>query len=67
MDATRLPTLVVARAQETLVAVLEQEAGLVLSGDLHSIEGRLHSVTVASTRLITAGQFRATGAYLTLH
>jgi uncharacterized protein Usg len=32
-----------------------------------SIEGRLHSVTVASTRLITAGELRATGTYLTLH
>lgn len=32
-----------------------------------SIEGRLHSVTVASARLITAGEFRATGAHLTLH
>jgi uncharacterized protein Usg len=32
-----------------------------------SIEGRLHSVTVASTRLICAGEFRSTRAYLTLH
>jgi uncharacterized protein Usg len=32
-----------------------------------SIEGRLHSVTVASTRLICAGEFRNTRAYLTLH
>ena len=32
-----------------------------------SIEGRLHSVTVASTRLITAGEFRATDAHFTLH
>jgi uncharacterized protein Usg len=31
------------------------------------IEGRLHSVTVASTRLISAGEVRATRAYLTLH
>ncbi len=41
MDATRLPTHVVARAQEALAAVLDQEAALLLSGDLHSIEGRL--------------------------
>jgi hypothetical protein len=41
MDATRLPARVVARAQEALAAVLEQEAALLLSGDLHSIEGRL--------------------------
>jgi Uncharacterised protein family (UPF0236) len=41
MDATRLPAHVVARAQEALAAVLEQEAALLLSGDLHSIEGRL--------------------------
>jgi len=32
-----------------------------------SIEGRLHSVTVASTRLITAGEFRATSTHFTLH
>ena len=32
-----------------------------------SIEGRLHSVTVASNRLIAAGEFRVTGSYLTLH
>ena len=32
-----------------------------------SIEGRLHSVTVASTRMISAGEFRTTRAYLTLH
>jgi uncharacterized protein Usg len=32
-----------------------------------SIEGRLHSVTVASTRLISGGEFRMTRAYLTLH
>lgn len=31
------------------------------------IEGRLHSVTVASTHLISAGELRMTGAYLTLH
>jgi sugar/nucleoside kinase (ribokinase family) len=35
MDATRLPAQVVARAQETLAAVLEQEGALLLSGDLH--------------------------------
>ena len=32
-----------------------------------SIEGRLHSVTVGSARLISAGEFRTTRAYLTLH
>jgi uncharacterized protein Usg len=32
-----------------------------------SIEGRLHSVTVASTRMISAGEVRTTRAYLTLH
>jgi uncharacterized protein Usg len=32
-----------------------------------SIEGRLHSVTVATTRLISTGEIRATRAYLTLH
>jgi uncharacterized protein Usg len=32
-----------------------------------SIEGRLHSVRVASTRLVSAGEIRATRAYLTLH
>jgi uncharacterized protein Usg len=31
-----------------------------------SIEGRLHSVRVASAPLITAGEIRATRAYLTL-
>ena len=31
-----------------------------------SIEGRLHSVRVASTRLVSAGEIRATRAYLTL-
>jgi uncharacterized protein Usg len=31
-----------------------------------SIEGRLHSVQVASTRLISGGEIRATRAYLTL-
>jgi uncharacterized protein Usg len=32
-----------------------------------SIEGRLHSVRVASTRLISPGEVRASRAYLTLH
>jgi uncharacterized protein Usg len=32
-----------------------------------SIEGRLHSVRVASTRLVSPGEIRATRAYLTLH
>jgi uncharacterized protein Usg len=32
-----------------------------------SIEGRLHSVSVASTRVITVGEFRPTKSYLTLH
>jgi uncharacterized protein Usg len=32
-----------------------------------SIEGRLHSVRVASTQLISPGELRATRAYLTLH
>ena len=32
-----------------------------------SLEGQLNSVTIASTRLIGAGQFRSTRAYLTLH
>jgi uncharacterized protein Usg len=32
-----------------------------------SIEGHLHSVTVASTHLISVGEFRAAGTYLTLH
>ncbi len=41
MAATRLPAPVVARAQEALAAVLEQEAALLLSGDLHRIKGRL--------------------------
>jgi len=31
-----------------------------------SIEGRLHSVRVASAPLITAGEIRASRAYLTL-
>jgi uncharacterized protein Usg len=31
-----------------------------------SIEGRLHSVRVASTRLISPGEIRASSAYLTL-
>jgi uncharacterized protein Usg len=31
-----------------------------------SIEGRLHSVQVASTRLISPGEIRASRAYLTL-
>jgi uncharacterized protein Usg len=31
-----------------------------------SIEGRLHSVQVATTRMISAGEIRATRAYLTL-
>jgi uncharacterized protein Usg len=32
-----------------------------------SIEGRLHSVRVASAQLISPGEWRATRAYLTLH
>ncbi|MEA2780996.1 MAG: hypothetical protein QOK29_2540 [Rhodospirillaceae bacterium] len=32
-----------------------------------SLEGRLHSVTVASTGLISAAELRTTSAYLTLH
>jgi uncharacterized protein Usg len=32
-----------------------------------SIEGRLHSVRVASARLISTGEIRASRAYLTLH
>ena len=32
----------------------------------NSIEGRLHSVRVASTRLISPGEIRSSSAYLTL-
>jgi uncharacterized protein Usg len=32
----------------------------------NSIEGRLHSVRVASTRLISTGEIRSSSAYLTL-
>jgi uncharacterized protein Usg len=32
-----------------------------------SLEGKLHSVTVASTRLISPGEIRHAGSVLTLH
>jgi len=32
-----------------------------------SLEGKLHSVRVASTRLVSPGEIRASSAYLTLH
>jgi len=32
-----------------------------------SLDGRLHSVRIGAKRLISAGEFRLTGAYLTLH